>query len=253
MRFALLWLALGLPAQLPAAPVITLVNDAGLPADQIESLRSDYSRWAVRVYRYNHVSTPLPVNLVLTRKVPFGYYVRPNVYVPPDTADEMLETWVHELAHHATGHQSSFFFKEGIAVNTLEALFAEDHRVPQGFPQYGARNDAWVSLFINRNQLPPLVDLMRREGYDNSSADNDFRSWQVYIAGGSFMGWLIRTEGYDTFRTVFWDEELGARGADWERRWRDFIRNQKLADLNPAEMLPETARYRRYAERLRAR
>ena len=155
-------------------PVIQVINDANLPVAQLQRLDRDYRRWAERVYRYNHVTDPAPVKLVFTHDVHIGIYVDETISVPPDDEDEMLETWVHELAHHATGHDSSFFFKEGIATNTLEALFVEDGKMPQGWPQYGQSNDAWVSLYDHRGQLPPLQEVTGKQSYSGwtSNAGN---------------------------------------------------------------------------------
>lgn len=247
-----------LAALLYAAPLlvqalpIRVVNEAGLSQPQIAAMLREYRAWAQRVYTYNRVQQPLPVNLVITQHVAIGYYWEPNVYLPVSDADEMLETWIHELAHHATGHQSSFFFKEGIAAHTLEKLFTEDGRIPQGFPQYGQPNDVWVRLFLEREQLPPLRRLMALHGYDVSTREADFRSWQTYIVGASFVGWLIRTQGYAAFSEAFREEQLGARAAELERGWRETIRAQGFVAFDPADYLPSSARYRHYAERLRA-
>ena len=250
MRLPLLLLLLPLVA--PAAPpVIRMVNEAALPAAQISQMQRDYGRWATRVYRYHHLANPAPVNLVISREVDIGYYQRPNVYLPPDDATEMLETFVHELAHHATGHESTFFFKEGIATATAEALFAEDGRQIEGWPQYGISTDAWVTLFMQRGELPRLQSLVEKPGYDGSSRDAEFRSWQTYIVAASFLRWLIENEGYDTFRSVFWEETLGRQGAEWERRWLASIKARALPNFDVVQALPQTARYAYYARRLK--
>ncbi len=249
MRLALLMLLLPLAAN--AAPaVIRMVNEAGLPAAQILQMQRDYAPWAARVYRYHQLGSPLPVNVVITRKVGVGYYMRPNIYLPPDDASEMLETFVHELGHHATGHESSFFFKEGIATATAEAMFAEHGRQIEGWPQYGVSTDAWVTLFLSRGELPSLQSLVARTGYDGSTQDAEFRSWQTYLVAASFLRWLIESEGYDTFRSVFWEETLGASAAEWERRWLAAIKARAIPAFDVQRALPETARYRYYARRL---
>lgn len=250
MRAAIALMLLLLSSLVRAEPLFSIVNEARLPAEQIERMQREYAPWAERVYRYNQVSDPLPARLLITRRAGFGYYLRPTVYLPPAHEDEMLETWVHELAHHATGHDSSFFFKEGIAVNTLEKLFLEDGRIPQGFPQYGQSNDAWVNQFLLSDRMPPLGAAVAQKEYDGSSRDNDFRSWQIYIVAGAFVGWLIETHGYDRFREVFRNEKLGAPGAEWEARWLEHIRAQKLASFDAAEYLPRRERYRYYARQL---
>ena len=251
MRLASLLLLLPLTAP-AAAPVIRMVNDAKLPAPQISQMQRDYAQWATRVYRYHHLANPAPVNLVISRQVDIGYYQRPNVYLPPDDDPrEMLETFVHELAHHATGHESTFFFKEGIATATAEALFAEDGRQIEGWPQYGVSTDAWVNLFVQRGELPRLQTLVEKTGYDGSSRDAEFRSWQTYIVAASFLRWLIEHEGYDAFKSVFWEETLGPQGAEWERRWLADIKARALPPFDVVQALPQTARYAYYARRLR--
>ncbi|MES2683160.1 MAG: hypothetical protein V4650_06525 [Pseudomonadota bacterium] len=247
-----LTLALALfTATASAASGIRLVNEAGLPAASIRQLQADYEHWALKVYRYHHVVAPTPARIVISRQVDIGYYLEPSVYLPVDEdPTEMLETFVHELAHHATGHESTFFFKEGIATHTAEALFAEQGQRIEGWPQYGISTDAWVNLFLQRGQLPPLRVLLEKSGYDGSSREADFRSWQTYLIAASFIGWLIEHEGYDTFRNVFWEETLGERHAEWERRWLASIRQQGLPPFDVAQALPQTARYRDYARRL---
>ena len=247
-------LALGLLATTAAAaPELRFVNDAGLPTAKLRQLQADYGLWAQRVYRLNHLARPTPATVVITRQVNIGYYTRPNVYLPPDDDPrEMLETFVHELAHHATGHESSFFFKEGIASHTAEALFAEQGERIEGWPQYGIATDAWVSLFQQRGQLPALQSLVDKSGYDGSTREADFRSWQTYLVAASFIGWLIEHEGYDTFKSVFREETLGERHAEWERRWLADIKARALPPFDVAKALPQTARYAYYARRLRA-
>ncbi|MGQ0697987.1 MAG: hypothetical protein ACT4PZ_07065 [Panacagrimonas sp.] len=249
---ALTLLATTAAAFAQAKPPIRMIDETDMPAAERDAMMVDYEAWALRVYRYLHVADPLPVNLVVSRRVRIGYYARPNVYVPAVTDEgEMLETWVHELSHHATGHDSTFFFKEGIASHTLEALFLQDGRVPQGFPQYGQTNDAWVSLFDRSGELPALTKMMELDSYDAASRESDFRSWQVYIVGASFVGWLIRNEGFDTFAKAFASEELGPRAAEWERRWLKDVRAQSFKAFAPVEQLPDRARYRYYADRLK--
>lgn len=236
-----------------SATDIRVIDETRMPTSRLAALETDFRRWAPRVYNYLHVEAPSPVRLLITRRVSIGYYLAPTVYLPPSDADEMLETWVHELAHHATGHDSSFFFKEGIASHTLEALFAQDGTVPQGFPQYGQGNDAWVELFRRRGELPPLATMMAMASYDGSSRESDFRSWQVYIVAASFSGWLIRTQGFETFREQFRSADLGTRHAEWERRWLADLRGQPFKEFSAADYLPTRPRYGHYADRLQPR
>src|SRR5688572_30827677 len=94
-------------AQIP--PQVTLVNEAGLPKDAAERLQADLDHWGRRVYRHLAVDSAPPVKTILTRRVPIGYYSDGVVFLPVSTRLDMIETWVHELAHHVTGHDSSFF------------------------------------------------------------------------------------------------------------------------------------------------
>lgn len=249
----LLFLGLHAPSHADPSPAgeIRVIDETRMAPARRTRVETEFRRWAPRVYSYLGVARPLPLNLVFTDRIGIGYYARPNLYVPPSDELEMLETWIHELAHHATGHQSNFFFKEGVATHTLEALFLRENRVPLGFPQYGQTNDAWVQLFLARDRVPPLADLMAQQRYDGRSAESDFRSWQVYVIAASFVGWLIRNEGLDAFRRVFDAESLGADGTGWERRWREALLRSPRVDFDPAMHLPDRPRYRRYVERLR--
>ena len=239
------------PAAAPS-PAISVINDAGVPAAELESILTDFRAWAVRVYRHNHVADPAPVTLKLTRKVPFGFYQDRTVLLPPSTDRwEMLDNWVHELTHHATGHESSFFFKEGIAVHTLEALFGEEGRVPQTWPQFGHTTDAWVSLYVARGRMPKLADALAWPHYRGDTADNDFRSWQIYNVAGSFCGWYIRRYGYDAFRQAFASEWPPQDSVKLEKEWLAAIVANKPAPFDPATVLAGRPRYRAYAERLK--
>ncbi len=243
-------LALPWTASAQADLEVRVRDELGLSTAQREALLQRLRPWSRRVYAYLGDPRPQPVNLILTQRIRIGYYASPNLYLPPADDGEMLETWIHELAHHVTGHQSNFLFKEGIATHVLEALLVETGRVPQGFPQYGQSNDAWVALFDRSGTLPTLDDLMPLQRYDGRTPQSDFRSWQVYVIGASFVGWLIRNQGLQTFHDVFGAESLGPRGADWERRWRADIRAANHPPFDPMRHLPDRTRYRRYAARL---
>lgn len=240
-----------LPLQAFAAePVISVVNEAQVPRAQLESILRDFRAYAARVYAYNHVAGT-PVTLKLTRKVEFGFYQGGTVLLPPsDDRQAMIEDWVHELTHHATGHDSSFFFKEGIATHTLEAVLAQEHRVPQGWPNYGQSSDAWVSLYVQRKAQPPLAQALAWPGYQGDSPENDFRSWQVYNLGASFAGWYIQTRGYEAFRAAFKARAPKESPALLEKPWLDAVLAKNLPGFDPAKALPDRERYRGYVERL---
>jgi hypothetical protein len=235
----------------PAKAPIQIINEAGVPAQQVDALTQELGMWTPRVYAYLHSHDTSPIKLVLTRHAGPGLHIDDKILISPDD-HELLETWIHELAHHVTGHDSSFFFKEGIATHTLEALFAQDHRVPMGWPQYGQSNDAWVNLFLLRGQMQSLPDAMNWEEYQGFPPEKDFRSWQIYCIAGSFVGWLIRTEGYGAFRRAFTEEKLDEHGAELEQAWLNYIRHQNLAAFDPMDYLPDGWRYRGFAQRLKS-
>ena len=253
MRFyfcATALLACGLA--LADAPAEILVrNEAQVAQAELDSILKDFRVWAARVYGYNQVRQPRPVTLKLTRSVPFGFYRDNTVIMPPDEDRwEMLDNWVHELTHHATGHDSSFFFKEGIAVHTLEALFRQEGRVPQPWPQFGHSTDAWVNLYLQRGRLMKLADALAWPNYRGDTPDDDFRSWQIYNQAGSFIGWYIGRYGYPAFRESFKAEWPREDSATLEQEWLESVRAKKLPLFDPAKVLPSKARYRAYAERL---
>ena len=228
-----------------------LTDDTGMPAARIQALTAEYLRWATRVYAYLHVTRPEPVNVVITRKVNVGMYIDDKLYMPPDDRDEMLQTFIHELSHQATGHESSFFFKEGIATHTLEALYAQDKKVPQGWPGYGETCDSWVTLFARHKQLLGLREALDWPRYDGHNPDGDYRSWQIYLMGGSFAGWYIRTYGYDAFKTLFDTQQLPEAAEKLQKRWLDSINAKSPPPFDPAQALPRGARYQRFAQRLK--
>ncbi len=258
MRLPLL-LHLALPAVfatvLPlraAEPEFRLVNEARLPAAKVKALGPVFTGLGQRVYALLGATDPGPVEALLTREVDIGYYHQGRIWLPADTDDaDLRETWVHELAHHATGQDSSFLMKEGVASYTVEALWREDGRaLPEGWPQYGQRLDAWVALFAARGQLLPLDSYFALPGYQGG-VDGDFRSWQAYVVGGSFVGWLLREQGIAAFRQAF--ERGQPRDLQaLEKAWRADIATARWPAFDPAEYLPARPRYQRYVQRLAA-
>ena len=241
-------------AQAATGPEIRVENDASVPPAQLDSILRDFRAWGARVYAFNHAVPDAPVKLKLTHAVPFGFNVGDTVELPPsDDRAAMIEDWVHELTHHVTGHESSFFFKEGIATRTLDALFAEDGRVPQGWPNYGHSSDAWVALYQARGAGLPLADALAWPGYRGDSPEHDFRSWQVYNIASSFVGWYITRDGYDAFRAAFAKQWPAEDSAALEREWLAALRARKLAPFDAAAALPQGRRYRYYAGRLAPR
>jgi hypothetical protein len=236
-----------------ADPVITVDNEAKVPPAELESIVRDFRAWAARVYAYHGIATPAPVTLKLTRRAPFGFYRHDGTILLPPSPDrwEMLDNWVHELTHHAAGVDSSFFFKEGLSVHTLETLFAQEGRVPKTWPQFGRSTDAWVALYVARGRLPALADVLAWPRYLGDTPDEDFRSWQVYNIAGSFCGWYIRTYGHAAFRRAFAAEWPETDSADAQRAWLADVAARRPATFHPAKVLPvQNPRYRAYAERL---
>jgi hypothetical protein len=247
-----LWLGLAGAAG-AAEPDIRVENEAAVPAAELDSILRDFRQWGARVYRYHGLANPAPVALRLTRKVRFGFYRGGTVLLPP-SADrwEMLDNWVHELTHHATGHDSSFFFKEGMAVHTLEALFAEAGRVPATWPQFGQRTDAWVRLYAARGQLLPIAEALAWPRYRGDTPEDDFRSWQIYNVAGSFVGWYRRTYGAAALRQAFANEWPEQDSGELERAWLAEVRRKSPDVIDAAAVLPmKSRRYRNYAERLK--
>lgn len=235
-----------------AGLTIDLRNEAALPQQRLDALLPQFKTWAQRVFDFHHATPSAPVKLVLTRRVHVGLYVDDVLYLPPDEDGEMLETWIHELTHHVLGHESSFFFKEGSASYTLEALFAREHRIPDGWPNYGASCDDWARLFDARGQWPALRTALDWPAYQGDTPENDFRSWQIYLLGCSFSGWTIREQGYAAFHAAY--EKAAPSGAveDVERRWLRNLRTANTPLIKPEALLPARPRYQGFARRLAA-
>lgn len=255
MRVWAPWLILGAAlaasgARAAAGSELRVSDETQMPSAGLQALTVEFSQWAQRVNTYLHVRQPAPVQLVFTQRTHVGLYLDDTMYLPPDDHDEMLETFIHEFAHHATGHDSSYFFKEGIASHTLEALFRQDGRLPQGWPQYGVSNDAWINLFLHNSQLLPLQQALDWPHYDGGNAEGDYRSWQIYLMGGSFSGWYIERYGYKAFKQIFDREQLPVPTAQLEQLWLDSLRSRKLPLFDPATQLPRGPRYQGFAQRL---
>jgi hypothetical protein len=237
-------------AALGDAPAIEVVNDAGVAPAEIDSIVADFRLWAARLYDYHGV-TPKPVTLKLTKQVPFGFYRDGTVLLPPSADRQaMLEDWVHELTHHALGRDSSFFFREGAATHTVEALFARERMVPRGWPYFGRSCDAWVALFEQRGARLPLREALSWPGYLRGK---DFESWQVYLAGCSFIGWYRQQHGPAGFRAAFDAAAPAGDLARLEKDWLAAVRARRPPAFDPAATLPATRRYRAYADRLKER
>src|SRR5689334_19960164 len=82
---------------------IEITNDAGLDPKKLESLTKDFQLWGQRVYAYLHQTPDGPIKIVFSNKAGPGFYIGDKILIAPDD-EEMLETWIHELTHHVTGH-----------------------------------------------------------------------------------------------------------------------------------------------------
>lgn len=246
---SLLGLALSASA---AEPVLSIDNEAGVPPKELASIEQDFRAWGARVYAYHQV-TPGPVTVKITRKVPFGFYGYGVVLLPPSKDRwEMLDNFVHELTHHATGQNSSFFFKEGAAVHTLETLFAQEGRVPDAWPQFGQGTDAWVALYAARGRMLPLHEALTWPRYRGGTPDDDFRSWQIYNLAGSFTGWYLKRYGLEAWRDAFRREWPAQDSGELESAWLADIAVRKPASFDPAKVIPRNQRYDGYISRLAA-
>jgi hypothetical protein len=232
------------------APSIAVDNAARVPAAELESILADFRAWAARVYAY-HRADPPTVTLRLTQEVPFGFYREGVVMLPPN-ADRgaMIEDWVHELTHHVTGHDSSFFFKEGVATHTTDRLFARDRRAVQGWPNFGKSCDEWVGVFRKAGRLLPLAAALEWPRYRGETPEQDFQSWQIYLTAGSFVGWYLDTHGPEAFAAAFRTQGAALPAGELERAWLAALGKKQLPEFDPATVLPANKRYRAYAERL---
>ncbi|MGH8442832.1 MAG: hypothetical protein ACRETF_08040 [Nevskiaceae bacterium] len=247
-----LLLAAALAAAAPAAdlkPVITFDNQAGIAPDEMASIERDFRDWAARVYRY-HEATPGPVTVRITNKVPFGFYSEGAVMLPPNERWTMLDDFVHELTHHVTGHDSSFFMKEGASVHTLEALFGQEGRVPNAWPQFGQTTDAWVALYVARGRMMRLEEALAWPRYRGDTPDNDFRSWQIYNIAGSFTGWYLKRYGRVAWRDAVRKQWPAQDSGELEKAWLADVAARKPPAFDAAAVIPRGRRYNGYIERL---
>lgn len=224
-------------------------NRAGVPAQELAAIERDFRVWASRVYAY-HDARPGPVTVRITNRVPFGFYSRGTVMLPPGERWNMLDDFVHEVTHHVTGHDSSFFLKEGTSVHTLEALFAREDRVPGTWPQFGRSTDAWVALYVARGRMLPLKEALSWPHYRGRSAEEDFRSWQIYNIAGSFTGWYRERYGQAALRGALKRGAPAQAIDELERAWLADIASRRPASFDPAEVIPRNRRYDGYVARL---
>ncbi|BBM87955.1 hypothetical protein [Candidatus Uabimicrobium amorphum] len=237
--------------RLQKKPVVRIVNEAQLPQELYRDLREQILYWTPKVYTYNNAN-PGPVICILTNRQGVGTCYRGTIRVPAFFRPQsIVETYIHELGHHATGSKSLFFFKEGIATATLEVVLEEENRIPDTWPQYGQTNDNWVRLFIKKNEILPLDEIINWAGYMGGSRMGDYRSWQVYVVGGSFVKWYINTYGYALFRKSFHNKKFHKSHQELEKEWKSFLKEEKLVAFYPGDYLPNSRRYDYFIKRLR--
>jgi len=193
------------------------------------------------------------MRVIFTREVTVAIYQRPNIFLPAGEPLDLAwleEDFVHELAHHLTGHESTFFMKEGIATATAEAVFGGSGRVPDAWPLFGRTTDAWVALMAERSHLLPMATALAWPRYRNETAESDFQSWKVYLQAGSVVGWDVRTRGYGAFMKAFERGRFDVAPEVLEGRWRTAVARGRPASFDPATQLPDRPRYQDFARRL---
>ncbi len=233
---------------------LKVIDQAQLHPEVVKRLEKNFLFYAEKVYRYHQKITPHPVKVFLSTTIGVGSYRRGRIDLPVDPSSPnenfITETFIHELGHHATGSNSSIFFKEGVASATLEEVISLEDKLPQSWAQYGQSNDAWVYLFQEAGELNSLEVLVNWPRYFFETIEGDYRSWQIYVAGGSFIRWYIKNYGYHTFQESFRRKQLHKSTAKLEKEWLTSIKKQNLSLFSPSQQLPKRPRYQWYAQRL---
>lgn len=233
---------------------LDIIDQAQLHPEIVKRLEKSFLFYAEKVYRYHQKTTPHPVKVFLSTTIGVGSYSNGRIDLPINSSSPneefITETFIHELGHHATGSNSSIFFKEGVASATLEEVMSLENTLPQSWAQYGESNDAWVHLFREAGELNSLEILVNWPRYFFETIEGDYRSWQIYVAGGSFMRWYIKTYGYSTFLESFRNRQLHKPTEELEKEWLTSIKKQNLRLFSPSEQLPKRPRYQWYAKRL---
>lgn len=158
-------------------------------------------------------------------------YHKPGGPGAPDTAQ-----LPHELVHLIAGVSPSRLLTEGLAVHVADRL----RLGPPCWPTYRASPEVWVARMHADGSLPALAELaelaaslsVTRDAGDPAAAG---QAWQVYVAAGSFVGYLWRTRPAPRFWSAY------AAGRAWDDpEQRDAVERAWLAQL-PAKLDPAAA------------
>ncbi|WP_372370628.1 hypothetical protein [Candidatus Uabimicrobium sp. HlEnr_7] len=229
---------------------VNIVNEAQLSEELLQQITKKILYWTPKVYAYNYAD-PGPVTCILTNNRGVGTYYRRTIHLPAFFRPQsIVETYIHELGHHATGTRSRMFFKEGIATATLEVVLEEENQIPDTWPQYGQTNDNWARLLLKKKAMVPLEELINWAGFQGGSDAGDFGSWQVYTIGGSFIKWYISKYGYKMFRASFRNRKFHKSHRELEKEWKNFLGDVSKIDFYPGDYFPRLSRYDYFIDRL---
>jgi len=160
----------------------------------------------------------------------------------------MEEDYLHELGHHATGHDSTFCFKEGMAVYTVEVILESEGRVVRAWPFFGRSTSDWVAYCDAHGLRLPLERALSWPGFSNATPARDFLSWQVYIIAGSVCRWYAAQYGArELARCLARRRFLRATG-ELESEWLRTVGAEGDSAFDPIYQFPGSPRYARFIE-----
>lgn len=228
---------------------VRIINEAKIDKNLFLFIKKKLLYWTPKVYEYNFAN-PRPATTLITYSHGIGIYFRKKIYLPASFRTQgIIQTYIHELTHHATGPGSNMFFREGIATATLEVLLEKENRIADTWPQFGQTNSNWVRLFLEKKDMLSLDKLVKWPGY-MGGGENGFRSWQLYVVAGAFIRWYIDVYGYDTFRKAFEEKKLHKANNILQKEWFLFLNKQPFESFSPENYLPNTQRYQYIIKRL---
>lgn len=200
-----------------------IVDEAGIPADEIEPLgvrlEADYQRVAAALPTQT-APQRITFRILVGRGIPF---VTPGSLQMAQWAEDLAPEYaVHQLTHLFTRYRRGAFLEEGLAVYLSEFLDPSDRTIN---PYRGQPPHAWVSLFQRETTLVSLFTAFRAGDFSfaYSGSASDAFAWQVFLEAGSFARWVIDTYGWTTWWTLYEVEDLGATlggtTLDLQRAW----------------------------------
>ena len=226
-------------------------NPAGLSPTALAHMRAVFLRRARQVYALYQMRCWLPIHVVLTRALSVAFYRGDRLLLPvyePHDDRWMEEDYIHELAHHVTGRDSTFFFKEGLAVYTVEALLQREQRVPRAWPFFGTSTADWIAFYQRQRIRLPLERALTWPAFSNATARQDFRSWQVYVTAGSFCAWYAARHSLSGIMRAFREERFRQPVHELERAWLDALSSQGEGRFDPSLRFPHNRRYDRFVD-----